>query len=596
MFMNKFKIVLKIWKFLYKYEKFDIVWGIALSLGGLYSIITVLLSKEIVDSIIDSSSILNEGIPDSIIWGLLLGGIMLFHGTTTAFSNIKLANIKDKIESRVDKILMSKISKSFSISEFEIAENHDKIRLATLGGQSLPLCFADSFQVLQLVLTALGLLVVLSYYHPLIAVCVFAPTIPLFYSQAKVRSSTYAAMVNISPKFRCMGYFIELMLGVNTAKEIKTFKSGSFFLSKYSKVANEIFNFSNKLRLRVGLTTILWGCVSACGVGLAYLYVIYMASIGEITIGDVVLYSGAVFYSGATIRGLIQMFSNFWAKLLEVDSFFNYVEEESSIQAADSIRIPKSNGVEWRIKNINYKYPGRDDYALDGVSFSINLGEKIAIVGANGAGKSTLVQLMLGLLEPSSGVIEYKGCDVRCWNKNELINEIGVVFQDFSKFKLTLFENILLSSKKYGSSKDREQAVIDAAKQTDLDSFAHSLNDKYSTMLGREFQHGTELSGGQWQKVALARAFIREAKVIFLDEPTSALDVKTEQSIFEKFLALSKDKTAFLISHRLSVTPLVDRILTFEEGRLIEEGNHSELIQLDGKYASLYKTQSNMYW
>ena len=182
------------------------------------------------------------------------------------------------------------------------------------------------------------------------------------------------------------------------------------------------------------------------------------------------------------------------------------------------------------------------------------------------------------------------------WNIALLRDECGVVFQDFSRFKLTLFENIALAAKENLSLKAKKEAIFKAAKLTGVDQIAGSSSVGYDTQLGKEFQNGTDLSGGQWQKVALARAFLRDASVIFLDEPTASLDAKTEQAIFEQFLTLSQDKTAILISHRFSITPKVDRVLTIENGRLIEQGTHNQLMEMGGVYAQMYKTQASMYW
>lgn len=203
---------------------------------------------------------------------------------------------------------------------------------------------------------------------------------------------------------------------------------------------------------------------------------------------------------------------------------------------------------------------------------------------------------MLRLLEPSRGSITFRGIDLKAWDVASLRKTFGVVFQDFSKFKLTLYENIALAGNGHSSISDRDNAVFRAARLTGVDEIAKKAPQGYETQLGKEFLNGTDLSGGQWQKVALARGFVRDASVIFLDEPTASLDAKTEKAVFEQFLSLAEDKTAIVISHRLFITPLVDRIFVLEQGRLIEEGRHDQLLKLDGVYARMYKTQAGMYW
>ena len=245
------------------------------------------------------------------------------------------------------------------------------------------------------------------------------------------------------------------------------------------------------------------------------------------------------------------------------------------------------------VDNISYSYPGRSETVLEHISFSVAPKEKIAIVGLNGAGKTTLMKLMLRLLEPNQGVIRFRGIDLKEWDVLSLRKMFGVVFQDFLRFKLTLYENIALATNGFG---DRDDNVFRAARLAGVDEIAKIAPHGYETLLGKEFVDGAELSGGGWQKVALARGFVRNASVIFLDEPTASLDAKTEKALFEQFLSLAVDKTAIIISHRLFVTPLVDRILVLDHGRLIEEGRHDDLIQRDGVYASMYKTQAGMYW
>lgn len=239
---------------------------------------------------------------------------------------------------------------------------------------------------------------------------------------------------------------------------------------------------------------------------------------------------------------------------------------------------------------------GENEKVLDRVSLFIQAKEKIAIVGLNGAGKTTLLKLMLRLLEPDQGSITFRSLDLRAWDVASLRKTFGVVFQDFSKFKLTLYENIALAKNGGSTVRERDDAVLRAARMTGVDEIAARVPQGFETQLGKEFPNGTDLSGGQWQKIALARGFVRDASVIFLDEPTASLDAKTEKAVFEQFLSLAENKTAIVISHRLFITPLVDRIFVLEHGRLIEEGSHDQLMERDGVYASMYNTQAGMYW
>jgi len=595
--MKKVKTILHTWRFLYRYEKYGILWGVALVISGLYPAITALISKEVINSILTSGHNIISTLPNAFFFGIVYGVITLLQGIINSYSAIELVTIKDRTAAVTDRLLMNKAASSFEITAYEVPETRDEIRLASVGAKALPACFTGSVEVLQHVVMVMGLGIILAYYHPLIAAIVFLPAIPLFYTQLKVRAHTFASLVYKSPLYRRMGYFLELMLGSSTAKEVRVYRSGDFFLNKYTQAADEIFRVARELRWNGTTSAMAWGSVAAAGVGGAYVYIIYLATMKRIGIGDVVMYSAAVFYAGGSIRALIQSTSALWTSILEVESFFGYIDYEPlALERAGPSASAGQRDPEWIIENVSYTYPGRDEKVLDRVSLCIGAKEKIAIVGLNGAGKTTLMKLMLRLLEPDQGSITFRGIDLREWDVSSLRKTFGVVFQDFSKFKLTLYENIALAKNGGSTVSERDEAVMRAARLTGADEIARKASQGFQTQLGREFLNGTDLSGGQWQKVALARGFVRDASVIFLDEPTASLDARTEKAVFEQFLALAEDKTAIVISHRLFITPLVDRIFVLEQGRLIEEGRHDQLMENNGVYAGIYKTQAGMYW
>lgn len=597
--MNKLETVRRTWKFLYRYEKYGILWGVALVITGLYPTLTALLSKEVINSILTPGHNLISRLPNAFFFGITYGIITLLQGIISSYSAIELVTIKDRSAAITDQLLMNKAAGSFDITAYEVPETRDQIRLASVGGKALPTCFTGSVEVLQHLVTVIGLSIILIYYHPLIAAIVFLPTIPLFYTQIKVRSHTFAALVYKSPLYRQMGYFLELMLGSGTAKEVRVYRSGGFFLNKYRQAADEIFRLSRDLRWKGTTNAMAWGSVAAAGIGGAYVYIIFLATMKRIAVGDVVMYSAAVFYAGGSIRSLIQSTSSLWTNILAVEAFFSYLDYQPAASVIRSVGLPASasgDEQEWIINDVSYSYPGRSEKVLDGISLSIGSKEKIAIVGLNGAGKTTLMKLMLRLLEPDQGGIRFRGIDLKAWDVSSLRKTFGVVFQDFSRFKLTLFENIALAANEQSAAGDRDDAVFRAARLTGVDEIAKTAPQGYETQLGKEFLNGTELSGGQWQRIALARGFVRDASVVFLDEPTASLDAKTEKAVFEQFLSLAEDKTAIVISHRLFITPMVDRIFVLDQGRLIEEGRHDQLMERDGVYAEMYKTQAGMYW
>lgn len=596
--MGKLATIIRTWGFLYKYEKHRILWSAGLIAAGLYPAAAAWLSKGVVNSIVAPRPDVAPGLPNAFLFAIAYGLATLAQGIISSYSAVELVNVRDRAAAAADQLLMGKAAGSFDVTAFEIPETRDRIRLASQGGRAVPACFTGSVEALQQLVTIAGLAAILIYYHPLVAAIVFLPAIPLFYTQIRVRAHTFSALVYKSPQYRLMGYFLELMLGMGPAKEVRVYRSGDFFLNRYRQAADDIFKFSRGCRWRATADALVWGSVAAAGIGGAYVYVIYSATMGAITVGDVVMYSSAVFYAGGAIRGLIQTTTSLWGNVLSVEVFFDYLDDETGAPAATGATAarPDAGGEEWVLSHVSYSYPGREGKVLDDVSFSIGPKEKVAVVGLNGAGKTTLMKLMLRLLSPDEGEIKFRGVDLRDWDVSALRAEFGVVFQDFARFKLTLYENLALAANGRSAADGLDAAIFRAAKLTGVEEIAKAAPRGYDTHLGKEFYNGTDLSGGQWQRVALARGFVREASVIFLDEPSAALDAKTEQAMYEQVLSLARDKTAIIISHRLSITPLADRILVLEHGRLIEEGNHQQLMEREGKYAQMYKTQAGMYW
>jgi ATP-binding cassette, subfamily B, bacterial len=588
--------LVRIWKFLYGYERYRIAVGVGLVSAGLYPAITAWISRGVIDSLSKAGSSTIFGFSPALLFGTAYGVVILLQGVVSSYATIETLNIKDRISSTADQLVMARAAQSFDITEFEMPESRDRIRLAAAGGRSLPTCFFSSIEVLQQFVTVAALAVILCWYHPLLVVIVFAPFLPLFYSQLKVRAHTFNAMVHKTPEYRRMDYFIGLLLGIAPAKELRVYSSGNFFLAKYRQVADEIFQFAREHRWKATVATMGWGAVAAAGIGGAYLYIIHLAVLRIITIGEVVMYSGAVFYSGSAMRALIEATSLLTTNLLQVNAFFDYVYEEKNACSEKPGRVAEQSGLdeEWTFKNVSYAYPGNHKLVLDNVSFSIHSKEKVAIVGVNGAGKTTLLKIMLRLLQPAQGEVKFRGLNLRDWDPRALRKAYGVIFQDFSRFKLTLYENIALALEE--GEENETGKVLRAAQVSGADQIANVAAQGYQTYLSSEFQDGIDLSGGQWQKIALARAFVRDTEIICLDEPTASLDPKAEQALFTQIFSLMEHKTAIISSHRLSITPMVDRILVLEEGCLIEEGTHNQLLEKSGKYAEMYRTQAGMYW
>lgn len=275
-----------------------------------------------------------------------------------------------------------------------------------------------------------------------------------------------------------------------------------------------------------------------------------------------------------------------------MQKFFGFLALEPKIQSGKKKLSVKETNFEIVFNNISFKYPNSEKYVLKNVNFTLNIGEKIGIVGENGAGKSTIVKLITRLYEPTSGKILLNGEDISKYDLKSYRENIAIVFQDFSKYQLTMKENIVLSKLEDINRSEKLQKVIDKTQLSGLvDSFPNGLDQ----MISKSFENGTDLSGGQWQKLAIARAYFRDAPFIILDEPSASLDARNEHKLLESFIALASNKTLMLITHKLSALKMVDKILFLKDGSIVEEGSHSELMQKDGQYAELYKLQAEKY-
>src|SRR5689334_1663531 len=515
--LNKLKVVVRVWKFLYKYQKYGLLWGVALVAIGLYPAIAAWLSKKVIDSIFrPSPEQLVSWLPNAFFFGITYGVVTLIHGIISTSSSIELVTLKDKNTRVTDQLLMERAASTIDITAYAVAQTRDQIRLASMGGRALPTCFTGSVDFLQNLVGTISLSVILIFYHPLVAAIVMIPAIPLLFSQIKIRSHTFAALVYKSPLYRRMHYLLELMLGNATAKEIRVYRTGSFFLDKYTKAADEVIKTSRDLRWKATTSGIAFGSLAAAGIGGAYIYIIYLATTNTIGIGDVVMYGTSVFYAGGSIRSLVQNASTLSTQVLSVEKFFSYLDQQPAETAPNKQSPDVPGTAEWAIDNVSYSYPERKEKALENISFQIRSKEKIAIVGLNGAGKTTLMKLMLRLLEPDTGAIRFRGLNLKAWDARALRKTFGVVFQDFSKFKLTLYENIALALNG-GAASNHRAAVLSAARVAGVDEIASRVPQGHETQLGKEFLNGTDLSGGQWQRIALARGFVRDAEVIFLD-------------------------------------------------------------------------------
>jgi ATP-binding cassette subfamily B protein len=484
---------------------------------------------------------------------------------------------------------------SLDLQYFEDASFYDKLQNARREADFRALGIINgSFLVVQNVITLLSFAVALIAFNPLVAVLLFAATIPSFIAQNKYSKLQFRLLTWRAPEFRRMQYFEHILTVDNSVKEVKLFGLGEPLLRRYNDMFWKIFEEDEHLARRRSWISLFWGLVASASYYGAYAWVIYEFVAGRIPIG-----TGLVFYltlfrsSQGTFQGLFDNVNRLYENGLFMDNLFGFLQLAPQMPVAERpapMPAEFKRGLEFR--HVSFRYPGRDDWALRDVNLQIAPGEKIALVGPNGAGKTTLIKLLTRLYDPTDGEILLDGVDLRAYDPDELRQKIGVIFQDFVRYQLTAKENIGFGQ----IDQLDDQARLDSsAERGGADEVLAELPEGMDTMLGRWFDKGHELSGGQWQKIALSRAFMRDGEVLVLDEPTAALDAEREYEIFQRFHDLTAGKIAVLISHRFSTVRMADRIAVVENGQISELGSHAELLARGGTYARLFEMQAEGY-
>jgi ATP-binding cassette subfamily B protein len=390
-----------------------------------------------------------------------------------------------------------------------------------------------------------------------------------------------------------MTYFLDLLTRDTYNKEIKLFGLGDFFINKWEEISVRFFHENRALVKRRYSMAFVWGSLSTVVTSGTYLYVAVSVIAGRLTLGDLTFYSQAVGGVQSSLSSLLSGLSDMYENSLYLSNLYSFLDYAPLIHNAPNARkleLPLKEGLEFR--NVSFTYPGKDEPALRDVSFKIAPDEAVALVGQNGAGTTTIVKLITRLYDPDDGQILIDGVDLREYDLQSLHDAIGVIFQDYVTYFFSASDNIGIG--RLPEMQNREM-VESSATKSGADSVIAKLPKGYDTTLGRWFDEGYQLSGGEWQKVALARAFMRDAAILILDEPTASLDARSEYEIFAHMKELTAGKMAVFISHRFSTVRLADRIFVLEGGTITESGSHQQLLALDGTYAELFNLQAAAY-
>ncbi|HKS48067.1 MAG TPA: ABC transporter ATP-binding protein [Amycolatopsis sp.] len=560
--------------------------------SGLMPTLTAYLAKLLLDAVV--AAVQGHGTTGRIVEVTAFQlGVFTFTAISTALTNIAQQMLQERMTLTIRHQVMAHASR-MDLSFFENSVSYDLLRQASQEAPSRPVSMLNS--VLGLGRTAVtfasmvGLLVSIS---PLLAAIALLAPIPAFVSQSKYGSRAFMLALFISPIRRRMDYLSQLVTTDTYAKETKLFGLGPYLVDRFRRLGQTYYARERKLTTTRNLVGTAWSLLSTlAGSGIA-LYIALEAVAGRLTIGDLALYTSAATAVQSSVSGLFNGFSGMYENNLYLDTLYQFLAVKPRIIGPPEARpLPKQVRGHVEFQEVSFSYPGSDERALDSVSFEIRPGETVAVVGRNGAGKSTLIKLLCRLYDPTAGRILLDGVDLREFDPHDLRARISAMFQDYVTYQGTAAENIGLGQLDHLEDRQR---VEEAARRAGTAERIDQLPKGYDTPLGRWFDHGVSLSGGEWQKVALARAFLRDAPILILDEPTSALDAQAEHDLFTRLRALAHGRTTLYISHRFSTVRQAEKILVLDHGKLAEQGTHEELMALGGSYADLFILQAAAY-
>ncbi len=477
--------------------------------------------------------------------------------------------------------------------QFENADFYDKLERARRQTVSRVVLMTQVLSQLQDFITVILLGAGLIYFNAWLILILLLAIIPLFLGETHFNNASYSLSRSWTPERRELDYLRYIGASDVTAKEIKTFGLADFLATRFKKLSDDYYEANKK----IAVSRAFWGiALSAIGTFAyygAYVFIILQTITGLITIGTLTFLSGSFKRMHTMMQGILTRFTSIANGALYLQDLFDFFAIEPQIKSLENAQIvPKPIQKGFTFENVSFKYPESEFWAIRNLSFHLGKHEKLALVGENGAGKTTLVKLLARLYEPTEGRILLDGVDLRDYNLADLRQNIGVIFQDYVRFQMSASDNIAIGKI---AEVENEFLIQDSAEKSLANTVIEKLPKQYQQFLGKRFHDGVELSGGEWQKVALARAYMRDAQLLILDEPTSALDARSEHEVFIRFSELIQNKAAVLISHRFSTVRMADRILLLENGKMKEIGSHQELLQINGKYAELFNLQAQGY-
>lgn len=560
---------------------------------SIFPVVLLWVGKEIIDEVI---AIVNTGESQELNKLYLLiaieFGIAIFSDVFNRLIGVTDTLIGSLYSNDSSVELIQKTAR-VDLQYLEDSEFYDKLERArrqTVGRVNL---MSNSLAQAQDFITIVSLISALIYFYPILIFLLVISIIPTLLNELKFSSSNYKLTSRMAPERRQLDYMRVIGASDVTAKEVKLFGLADFISRTFSTTANKYYQSIKKLTIKRSVWGAIFNIIGVIAYYGAFVFIVLKAVVSLVTIGELTFLAGSFNKLRNQLQVMFTRFSNITESALYLHDYFEFIDMEFNDQS-DFLQLPVPAEIVTGIKfqNVTFSYPNGHIPVFNGLSFDLRKGEKLALVGENGSGKTTLIKLLLRLYEPTSGCILLDGVDIRHYEKEEYQKLFGAIFQDFVKYYLTTRINIAVGNIE---NVGNDQKIEEAAELSLADEVVKDLLNGYDQELGKRFKKGAELSGGQWQKIALARAYMSEAPIIILDEPTSALDARAEYEVFQRFIGLTKGRTSIIISHRFSTVRMADRILVLNNGEVLELGTHEELMENGNLYSELFELQAEGY-
>ncbi len=561
-------------------------------LAALQPVGLLYVSKLIIDAIVYVVS-KHQAIPRHLWWLVVAEFVLAVLGNVLTRTIDYLDSLLADKYTRYVSIQVMKHAAELDVIAYEDPVFYDRLERARVQATDRLAMIQMLGRLIQQIITTITLSISIVYFSPWLLLLLIAGVIPAFLGESHFAFLGYAKNFRQTPVRRQLDYLRILGGSKEAAKELKLFGLSKFLTERFTRLSDAVYEENVALSKRKLIAGALLSIIGSLGYYAAYVYVIWRTVNGALSIGTLYFLAGAILQASTNIQLIFSTLSGVADQALFLTDLLAFFEMQPTIRSKpNALPAPRPIRKGFEFRNVSFAYPGSSRLILKNLDFTLHPGERIALIGENGQGKTTIVKLITRLYDPTEGQILLDGIDLREYSLEDLYREIGVIFQDFMRYEMTAHENIAVGRiEEIGNIEE----IAAAAHKSLADEVIAKLPKRYDQMLGRRFETGVDLSGGEWQKLALARAYLRDAQLLILDEPTAALDARSEYEVFERFAELTGGKMALFISHRFSTVRMADRIVVLADGQIAEDGSHEKLMALGGQYAEMFELQAASY-